>query len=101
MRRNVSRNHRAGPHKSVLTNLEAANNDRTGTEGTETIGNHGCYGDGSEISLDDLETVRAVLRDCEVAFPWRQGDVMMIDNILAMHGRKPYTGSRKVVVAMG
>ena len=73
----------------------------TGTEGMETVGNHACYGDGTEIAADDLYTIRDVLADCEVAIPWQVGDVMMIDNVLAMHGRKPFTGQRCVVVAMG
>lgn len=70
------------------------------TAGEETLGNHVTYGDGSEIAIEDLETVRAVSRSVEVAFPWQRGDVMLIDNILAMHGRKPYTGDRRVLVAM-
>ena len=70
------------------------------TAGEETLGNHVIYGDGSEIDVADLETVRAVNRSQEVVFPWQSGDVMVIDNILAMHGRKPYHGSRRVLVAM-
>jgi len=29
------------------------------------------------------------------------GDVLVIDNILAMHGRKPYRGERRVLMAIG
>lgn len=68
--------------------------------GEETLGNHVVYGDGSEISTDDLLTIRRVSSSLEVLFPWQSGDVMVIDNILAMHGRKPFTGPRQVVVAM-
>lgn len=74
---------------------------RTGSEGAETLGSHVTYGDGSEIAVEDLHTVRRVLRNCEVVHPWQTGDLMVIDNVLAMHGRKPFTGDRKVVVAMG
>lgn len=70
------------------------------TSGEESLGNHVVFGDGSEIDITDLETIRAVSRQCEVIFPWQTGDVMMIDNVLAMHGRKPFTGPRRVVVAM-
>lgn len=70
------------------------------TAGEETLGNHVTYGDGSEISVDDLMTVSEISRSVEVAFPWEQGDVMVIDNILAMHGRKPFTGPRSIIVAM-
>lgn len=68
--------------------------------GTEGLGNHVTYGDGSEIEVDDLMHVRAVSSACEVMFDWQPGDLMVIDNIMAMHGRKPFTGARRVLVAM-
>lgn len=70
------------------------------TAGQETLGNHATFGDGSEIDPEDLAVVRAVSRDCEVLFPWQAGDVMIVDNVMAMHGRKPFTGPRRVLVAM-
>ena len=70
------------------------------TSGEETLGNHVVYGDDSEIDLADLEAIRAVNRSQETLFPWESGDVMVIDNVLAMHGRKPYTGPRRVLVAI-
>ena len=68
--------------------------------GQAFLGNHVVYGDGSEIEVSDLEHIRRVNRQCEVAFPWQRGDVMIIDNVLSMHGRKPFSGKRQVVVAM-
>jgi alpha-ketoglutarate-dependent taurine dioxygenase len=70
------------------------------TAGVESLGNHVTYGDGSEIDVADLRHVRAVSRSCEVAFPWQRGDVLAIDNVLVMHGRKPFTGHRRVILAM-
>jgi hypothetical protein len=35
-----------------------------------------------------------------VRFTWRQGDVVMLDNMLVAHARDPYEGERKIVVAM-
>lgn len=70
------------------------------TAGEATLGNHVTYGDGGEIAIEDLMTVRRVNRAAEVLFPWQAGDIMVIDNILAMHGRKPFKGRRRVVVAM-
>jgi alpha-ketoglutarate-dependent taurine dioxygenase len=61
---------------------------------------HVFYGDGTPIEDEALDHIRAVLDDCTRSFPWQDGDVMMLDNMLAAHGREPFTGRRKVVVAM-
>lgn len=58
------------------------------------------YGDGSPIEPDALDEIRAVLDEAKVVFPWRDGDVLMLDNMLAAHARTPFQGPRKVVVAM-
>ncbi len=61
---------------------------------------HARYGDGSDIPIADLQAVRAAYRASEVAYPWEAGDVLVLDNRLAMHGRKPFTGKRSVLVTM-
>lgn len=58
------------------------------------------YGDGSPIEDALLDEVRGVLDDCTISFPWLRDDVLMLDNMLAAHARSPFTGKRKVVVAM-
>ncbi len=70
------------------------------TAGVESLGNHVTFGDGTEIDVADLMHVRKVSRECEVLFPWQTGDVLAIDNVTAMHGRKPFTGERLVLAAM-
>lgn len=58
------------------------------------------YGDGTTIEPDTLDHVREAFRSEEVAFPWQAGDVLVVDNMLASHGRRPFTGERRVLVAM-
>ena len=58
------------------------------------------YGDGSPIDSSVLETIRNIYRQQAVIFPWQKGDVLMINNFLTSHGREPYAGPRKVLVAM-
>jgi alpha-ketoglutarate-dependent taurine dioxygenase len=59
------------------------------------------YGDGTPFEPETLEIVRQAFQDTLVAFPWRQGDVMVLDNMLAAHGRMPFQGPRRIVVSMG
>jgi alpha-ketoglutarate-dependent taurine dioxygenase len=58
------------------------------------------YGDGSSIEPSVLEEVREAYAQETVAFPWQKGDILMVDNMLAAHGREPFTGPRKIMVAM-
>ncbi|WP_343731862.1 TauD/TfdA family dioxygenase [Duganella sp.] len=58
------------------------------------------YADGSTIPDAVFDEVRAVLAAETVSFPWQNGDVLMLDNMLAAHARSPFKGPRKVVVAM-
>ena len=61
---------------------------------------YGCFGDGTPISDEILAQVRAQMARETVAFPWEKGDLLIIDNMLTAHGRSPFTGARKILVAM-
>jgi alpha-ketoglutarate-dependent taurine dioxygenase len=68
--------------------------------GADNLPNNTYYGDGAEIEPHVLDELRAAYEAEMVEFPWRQGDVLLLDNMLAAHGRAPFTGARKVVVGM-
>ncbi|HKX28617.1 MAG TPA: TauD/TfdA family dioxygenase [Blastocatellia bacterium] len=58
------------------------------------------YGDGSPIESSILDEIRDVYQRSAVIFPWQQGDILMLDNFLASHGREPFVGPRQILVAM-
>ena len=45
--------------------------------------------------------IRAAYEMERVEFGWRRGDLLMLDNMLVAHGRNPFEGKRRVIVAMG
>lgn len=59
------------------------------------------FGDGVQLTREELEAVNAAYEAATVRQAWQPGDVMLVDNILAAHGRDPFRGDRKIVVAMG
>lgn len=58
------------------------------------------YGDGSTIADSVLEEVREAYRQVAISFSWQKRDLLLIDNVLTSHGRHPYGGPRKILVAM-
>lgn len=59
------------------------------------------YGDGSVIEDEVIEAICDTYRELQASFPWKVGDVMVVDNMLAAHARNPYVGERKLLVALG
>jgi alpha-ketoglutarate-dependent taurine dioxygenase len=58
------------------------------------------YGDGSPIEDSIVQEIREAYAEETIAFPWQKGDLLMLDNMLVAHGRNPFSGERKVIVAM-
>ncbi|MEV6878524.1 TauD/TfdA family dioxygenase [Amycolatopsis sp. NPDC051128] len=58
------------------------------------------FADGSPIPVADLDKIREVYDEVSYAFPWQDGDIMVINNMLMAHGREPFTGKRRILVAM-
>lgn len=66
----------------------------------EDLPNNTYYGDGEPIEGYVLDELRRIYRSEAVVFQWKQGDILALDNLLTAHGREPFTGPRKITVAM-
>lgn len=68
--------------------------------GTEELPRNAYFGDGSPIPDEMLDEVRGAYASETVPVAWQAEDVMLLDNVLAAHGRMPFGGSRRVLVGM-
>ncbi|UFQ18543.1 MULTISPECIES: TauD/TfdA family dioxygenase [Streptomyces] len=59
-----------------------------------------CFADGSPIPDAYVLQVRDRGLAAAVDVDWHAGDLLLIDNVLVGHGRRSFTGSRRVLVAM-
>jgi len=59
------------------------------------------YGDGTRIEDGVIDELLTLYRRLAVSFPWREHDIIMLNNMLVAHARTPYVGERKIVVALG
>jgi alpha-ketoglutarate-dependent taurine dioxygenase len=69
--------------------------------GPDELPRNAAFGDGSPIDPADLDAVRAAFDAHTMTFPWHRGDVLALDNMAIAHGRRPFEGPRRVLVAMG
>jgi alpha-ketoglutarate-dependent taurine dioxygenase len=58
------------------------------------------FGDGARIDDGMLDEIRGAYAQLAGDIAWRAGDVVLADNMRVAHGRAPYRGPRKVLVAM-
>ncbi len=66
----------------------------------DELPNNTFYGDGTEISKEEIEEIKLAYKNAIVEFPWEKGDVLFLDNMLMSHGRNPYKGDRKIIASL-
>jgi alpha-ketoglutarate-dependent taurine dioxygenase len=58
------------------------------------------FGDGSDIPPETVAEIMAAYHAEERRFPWQPNDILLVDNMSVAHGRQPFTGRRRILVAM-
>ena len=58
------------------------------------------FGDGSAIPIKDMNIVIKLADQLTFNLEWETGDIVLIDNYLVMHGRRPYKGDRRVLASL-
>lgn len=57
-------------------------------------------GNAQQLAPAEVEHINALCDAATISWPWRNGDVMILDNLQVWHGRNPYEGARDVQVAL-
>jgi len=61
---------------------------------------HVLYGDDTPISDAVVNELYEFFEQEKICIPWQAGDILILDNILASHGRNTFTGDRRVLAAL-
>lgn len=58
------------------------------------------YGDDSAIEDEVVREILSTVEKLTIAPVWGKNELLLVDNVLACHGRNPYSGERQVLVSM-
>jgi alpha-ketoglutarate-dependent taurine dioxygenase len=58
------------------------------------------FGDGAPLDRDAVAVAVELSEELTFDIPWQRGDVALVDNFVTMHGRRTFTGTRKVLASL-
>lgn len=58
------------------------------------------FGDGSPLDADVLRRCQEIMNELAVAFEWKRGDVLMVDNWVTLHSRNSFKGERVIYASL-
>lgn len=58
------------------------------------------HADGNPVADEDFRHIWEVLRASEMEVRWQAGDLLVLDNMLSFHGRRPFVGRRALYAGL-
>ncbi|XUU60800.1 TauD/TfdA family dioxygenase [Erythrobacter sp. HA6-11] len=58
------------------------------------------FGDGAPVTQVHMAAAIALSEELVYDHAWQSGDVVLVDNFAVMHGRRPFTGKRRVLASL-
>ena len=58
------------------------------------------FGDGSPLDREAVNVATQLGEELSFDVPWQAGDVTLVDNYVAMHGRRTFAGTRRVLASL-
>jgi alpha-ketoglutarate-dependent taurine dioxygenase len=58
------------------------------------------FGDGTLLNPEDVGVASAIAHEVTFDIPWQAGDLALVDNYVAMHGRRTFKGTRRVLASL-
>ncbi len=58
------------------------------------------FGDGTPLDSNAVQVAIELADELSFDVPWERGDVALVDNFVTMHGRRTFTGTRKVLASL-
>ena len=58
------------------------------------------FGDGTPLDRGAVDVATRLCDELSFDIPWQRGDVALVDNFVTMHGRRTFTGPRKVLASL-
>jgi alpha-ketoglutarate-dependent taurine dioxygenase len=58
------------------------------------------FGDGTPLDRAAVDAATRIGDELSFDIPWQNGDVALVDNYVAMHGRRTFSGTRKVLASL-
>ena len=58
------------------------------------------HGDGTPLDTEGVQAAARLGEELSFDVPWQTGDVALVDNYVVMHGRRTFTGTRKILASL-